>query len=93
MKCCVQASTENVKQLGHNTLFLQWTTEVVTRVILHAYVGITLAQPTEETTTTWNKPRMQIGKTIIHLCASAMPGLMQQALNFCKTLVQSISYP
>lgn len=69
MNCCVQASIANLKHLGQNTL---------SRAILHACVGVTLAQPTEEQqqkkkTTTWNKPRMEIGKNIFHLYASTMP--------------------
>lgn len=48
MKCCVQDSTENLKYLGQNTLFLQLVTQVPTRAILHACVGVTSAQPTKE---------------------------------------------
>lgn len=48
MNCCVQAPTENLKHLGQNTLFLQLVTQVVSRAVLQACVGVTLAQPAEE---------------------------------------------
>jgi len=74
MNCCVQASSENLKRLGQNTLFIQLVTQVLTRAILHACAGVTLAQPQNgKNPTTWNKPGMENGKNILHLYTSTMP--------------------
>lgn len=48
MNCCVLVSTENLKHLGQNTLFLQLVTQVLTKAVLHTCVGVILAQPTGE---------------------------------------------
>lgn len=55
MKCCVQDPTENLKYLGQNTLFLQLVTQVPTRAVLHASVGVTSAQGTKGKTHKGNK--------------------------------------
>lgn len=38
MNCCVQVSTENLKHLGQNVLFLHLVTQVLTRAILYVLV-------------------------------------------------------